>query len=57
MAFTDALFGDADDDCPKKRLAYDIIDTIRQANNQEILAQIGGIVNTPCDPKCRYRRK
>lgn len=55
-AVIDALFDDADD-CPKRKLAYRIMENIRQANNQEIIEQLGGIPRTPCDPSCRHRQK
>lgn len=56
-AVIDALFDDAGDDCPKKRMAYRIMENIRQANNQEIIEQLGGIPGTPCDLNCRHRQK
>ncbi|WP_026068910.1 hypothetical protein [Methanomassiliicoccus luminyensis] len=57
MAHTDVLFDDADDDCPKKKMAYKMMESIRQANNQEILEQIRGIARTPCNPSCRHRHR
>lgn len=54
MAFADALFDDADT-CPKKRQAYEMMEVIRQANNQEILEQMGHIRSIPCDPNCPRR--
>lgn len=57
MAFADVLFDGADDDCSKKKQAYEIMETIRQANNQEILEQLGAIARRPCNPNCRHHRK
>lgn len=56
VAVIDALFEDADDDCPKAKAAYQMLERIREANNLEIMEQIGYVVMRPCPPRCPHYR-
>lgn len=49
------LFRDADD-CPKAKSAYDLLDSMKRMNDQEILEQIGYLEVPKCNPDCSHKR-
>lgn len=51
------LFDDVDDPCPKAKSAYDLLDTMKQTNNKEILEQIGYLKVPPCNPDCPHKKR